>query len=124
MARERDRRPPIPEDPYAPAPATQEKTELKPCAWCQSAAIPLVQTGATLSEWFLECRDCGACGPTRDNREAAIAAWNTRVPPAPLSPDDLQEAEQYATKYYPPRSFGWLNCFTDRLNAALGFRAL
>lgn len=59
-----------------------EATAELPCPWCGSAALPSVHWLPGLSpdgaDWRLTCRDCSASSPSRDTREAAIEAWNTR----------------------------------------------
>jgi hypothetical protein len=50
--------------------------ELKPCLFCKM--MPYVDEDDGFPPFFVQCSACGAAGPRKRTREAAIAAWNTR----------------------------------------------
>lgn len=43
--------------------------------------------------YFLMCRQCGACGPSRDTQAAAQQAWNARVREAEALESVIEELE-------------------------------
>ena len=53
------------------------KTELKPCPFCGSKNIDLVDYSAVIV--FVQCDDCCATFPQFDTKEEAIEAWNRRA---------------------------------------------
>lgn len=59
--------------------------QLKPCQ-CGGRAILYVRDftddQANVGEAYVECLGCGIEQPFRKTAELAIAAWNTRTPPA------------------------------------------
>jgi len=59
----------------------------KPCPFCGSVKIGLVDNVPKWVSWVedaVECHDCGARGPIpRKDREEAVIQWNTRHDLAP-----------------------------------------
>ncbi|GEB79767.1 hypothetical protein DDE01_11820 [Desulfovibrio desulfuricans] len=53
-------------------------TELKPCPHCGSTRVALQARHPRILPYFVECSTCDARGARREDREAAIAAWNRR----------------------------------------------
>lgn len=53
--------------------------ELKPCPFCGCIKVAISDPPYP---FFVHCHDCGANGPDQNSRGKAIAAWNTRTPPA------------------------------------------
>jgi Lar family restriction alleviation protein len=56
---------------------------IKPCAHCGSTEVSLsyaTNLENVISHRFVECEECGACGPTDPSEKKAITAWNTRTP--------------------------------------------
>ena len=50
--------------------------DLEPCPICRSVKTKLQQG----NDWaFVECRECGTAGPTREDPEEAEVSWNTRA---------------------------------------------
>ena len=52
--------------------------ELKPCPFCGSSGITLMEEVAESSEWSVCCWDCDVTGPQFEDAPDAIAHWNTR----------------------------------------------
>lgn len=48
---------------------------VKPCPFCRSSNLGFI----TLFNCAVQCRDCLAEGPGKEEMEAAIAAWNHSV---------------------------------------------
>lgn len=60
------------------------EAELKPCPFCDSEAVSLsyaTNVENVITNRFVECEDCAACGPAYPPAEKAIAAWNSRHAP-------------------------------------------
>lgn len=57
--------------------------DLTPCPFCgDRSSLTDIDDGKSPVLWRVECdddQDCGAQGPVRADREAAIAAWNQRT---------------------------------------------
>ena len=51
---------------------------LKPCPFCGSPSVTIQARHPSILPYFAECSTCDARGARREDREAAIAAWNTR----------------------------------------------
>lgn len=70
--------------------------KLSPCPFC-GAHNPRASIDDA-SSWYVSCSDSnGACGAIMDNfrtKEFAVAAWNTRTPPATPSPKVDEETLQ------------------------------
>ena len=49
--------------------------ELKPCPWCNGT--PYLSLAKEYRSIY-GCHDCGRFGPTGENRDEALAKWNTR----------------------------------------------
>jgi len=63
--------------------APMNESGLKPCAHCGSTEVSLsyaTNLENVISHRFVECEECGACGPTDPSEKKAITAWNTRTP--------------------------------------------
>jgi Lar family restriction alleviation protein len=56
----------------------KEKLEVKPCPFCRTKQN--LSIGRT-TRWWISCdtQNCGAEGPHRKTKKAAIEAWNTRL---------------------------------------------
>lgn len=53
--------------------------ELDVCPFCGSENVIVDKFGASSFCGSCENEQCGALGPDRPTREAAVIAWNTRV---------------------------------------------
>lgn len=62
-----------------------EMGELKFCPFCKNVrGLQLLDTRKTFLDrgwvsYFINCPDCGTCGPEADTPEEAIAKWNRRA---------------------------------------------
>lgn len=66
-------------------------TELKPCPYCGSTRVALQARHPRILPYFVECSTCDARGARREDREAAIAAWNSRV----VTPAQVEAAARF-----------------------------
>ncbi len=53
--------------------------KLSDCPFCESADVEY----RFIALHWVKCNSCGAEGPGKTNKRAAIAAWNRRASPAP-----------------------------------------
>jgi hypothetical protein len=72
---------------------SEDRTELLPCPnpWCDRGELDVqrVRVGHIAPDDFqIVCRRCGAAGPARSTRPAAIAAWNTRKSFGEIAPGE------------------------------------
>lgn len=62
-----------------------ETGKLKFCPFCKNVRdLQLLDTRETFPDrgwvsYFINCPDCGTCGPEADNPEEAVAKWNRRA---------------------------------------------
>ena len=54
-------------------------TILKPCPFCGSTNISVVEAGIRTDIWFVQCEDCTATFPHFDSKAEAVMAWNRRI---------------------------------------------
>ena len=59
--------------------------ELKPCPFCGSPSVTTQARHPSILPYFVECSTCDARGARREDREAAIAAWNLRAEDDPVA---------------------------------------
>lgn len=72
---------------------------IEPCPnpWCESEVVPFIRKGSLTREAptqvQVEC-GCGIYGPACNTEAEAIAAWNTRTPPASQSDDRWKDSRE------------------------------
>lgn len=54
--------------------------KLKPCPFCGTFGPGLYVTSNAYDAPFVECNNCGSCGPVEATEERAIESWNSRAP--------------------------------------------
>ncbi|WP_223281882.1 Lar family restriction alleviation protein, partial [Xenorhabdus griffiniae] len=54
--------------------------KLKPCPFC-SGSDTAVNSYSNDTWFFVQCTDCGACGPEEASSVTAVSAWNNATPP-------------------------------------------
>jgi len=59
-----------------------DEAKLKPCPnpWCKPENRRILYRHSTSGKSCISC-ECGISAPYADDRDGAIAAWNTRVKP-------------------------------------------
>lgn len=45
------------------------------CEYCKSEDVDICNIGA--EEYFVQCDDCGLCGPDKPNEAEAVEAWES-----------------------------------------------
>ncbi|RNT28695.1 hypothetical protein B9475_005415 [Proteus mirabilis] len=50
-------------------------SELKPCHHCKFEKLEVIQV---FSNYFVQCKHCGARGPIAENMDMAVEYWNAR----------------------------------------------
>lgn len=82
------------------------ETDLNPCPFCGGHASYPPAVVEYASPWtskikFVNCENCGAVGPSDRDEAQAIAQWNTRAQPVPVTGKPSNHSEGYgdASKY-------------------------
>ena len=67
----------------------------QPCPFCGRAGEIWIwsEWALTYYRYWCKCQWCDACGPMRESREGAIAAWETRVTPKEESCQKVEKLE-------------------------------
>lgn len=65
-------------------------SELKPCPFSTGKPHDLMVMSNGQARMWMECMQCGACGPMAGTRAEAIAAWNRRASP----PEDVRRMRE------------------------------
>jgi hypothetical protein len=72
---------------------TDQQAALLDCPFCRSSNVSV----GGMIPW-VECADCGACGPVHGTDAEAIAAWNTRATPTAADGGRAEAAVGYVTQ--------------------------
>ncbi|MEQ1975034.1 Lar family restriction alleviation protein [Xenorhabdus sp. SGI240] len=54
--------------------------KLKPCLFCGSGDTE-INSYSDDTWFFVQCTDCGACGPEEESSVTAVSVWNNASPP-------------------------------------------
>lgn len=58
----------------------EERQTLKPCPFCGSISVDIMETIRNPTLYSVECRGCDCSTNVYYSREEAVNAWNTRTP--------------------------------------------
>ena len=56
-----------------------KKREFKRCPHCRCSQIEEIKIILGARGWFIECKACHWCGPTKRTRRGARKAWNKQA---------------------------------------------
>ena len=71
--------------------ASMVELKVAPCPFCGGVELFLLEVD--LSQWAIECRECGSIGPDSNGSDQAAHAWNKRPSPALAWPSVPGEAQ-------------------------------
>jgi len=80
------------------------------CKFCGSGDVKIAEydiltNGDSYHYWFAQCLNCGAGIENQLSYESALAAWNRKPEPEPITPEGLERLGfvltfEYLTKHY------------------------
>lgn len=79
---------------FLPAPVEAKMEKLRPCPFCGSDLVTLIERKPRMYPWVVMCHDCGAEAAVDLGQSGAIEAWNKRS-----LEDDLLAAAKKALEF-------------------------
>ena len=57
----------------------EEEMIPEPCGFCGDNTNLTIEQGGITGRYYVVCHNCGACGPSAEDKGTSIVKWNTRV---------------------------------------------